>query len=381
MNIQKLLKSTRKGSSIVLVMCVVVILLVMGGALMTLGLHGQLRAVRGGSEIAARTAADAGLVKAVFEMNQMLKDGTWNSSTLPQSINETLPNSDATFSYEVTGSSDTGYVVRCVGNSSYSSRTVSASVRLRGLFDYGILAQGTITLQSGTIVDGYDSQNPGPDDVPVQIATTSDDAGTIDIGSGATIDGEVLVGVDGFFPTVTPPALPDMNTIVVETGTLTITAGESGEYDYINLKQGTVLVIDGGGEVVLYVTGNIDIGQDSELIIIGDTALVIYLDGNLYARNSAGINNTTEDSTNFILYGTGEEQIFDLKAKTEWYGAVYAPNADITIRADAAIYGSFVTANFRTTGGGSHIYYDAALQDVSETDVAAFFAVDRWFEE
>ena len=381
MNIQKLLKSTRKGSSIVLVLCTIVILLVMGGALMSLGLHGRLRAARTISSIAARCAADAGLIKAVFEMNQRLKNETWDSDSLPQSLNEILPNSDATFSYEITGSSETGYVVRCIGHSGYTSRRVSAIVRLRGLFEYGILAQGTITLKSGTIVDGYDSADPSATDVDVQIATTSTDAGDISLSPGATVDGEVLVGVDAYFPTVTPPPLPDTGAITVQSGTLTITAAESGKYDYIDLKQGTTLVIDGGEEIVLHVTGNINLGQDSELLISEGTSLVIYLDGDLYARNSVGVNNTTKDSTNFILYGTGEDQTFDLKAKSEWYGAVYAPNADVTIRAGADVYGSFVTSSFQTQGGGSYVYYDAALQDVSETDTAVFFAVDRWFEE
>lgn len=380
MNIQKLLKSTRKGSSIVLVLCTIVILLVMGGALMSLGLHGRLRAVRTISSIAARCAADAGLTKAVFVMNQGLRDETWDSDSLPQSLNEILPNSDATFSYEITGSSETGYVVRCIGNSGYTSRRVSATVRLRGLFEYGILAQGTITLKSGTIVDGYDSTDPSATDVDVQIATTGD-AENIELSSGATVDGEVLVGVDAYFPTVTPPPLPDMGAMTVQSGTLTITSGDSGKYTSIDAKQGTLIQIDSGEEVVLHVTGNINLGQDSELLISEGTSLVIYLDGDLYARNSTGVNNTTEDSTNFILYGTGEDQQIDLKAKSEWYGGVYAPNADVTIRAGADVYGSFVTSNFQTQGGGSYVYYDAALQDVSETDTAAFFAVERWFEE
>lgn len=380
MNRSKLLKSERKGSSMALVLCTIVILLVLGSGLLSIGLHGRLRAVRESSEIAARTAADAGLTMAVFEMNQRLKAGTWDSNNPPEAMNAMLSNCDATFNYTVTGDSASGYVVESVGSYGRALKKVKATVRVRGIWDYGILSQSKITLKMGTIVDGYDSNNPSEGDVPVQIATTSDNEGNIELG-GATVDGEVLVGVDAYFPTVTPPALPDMNTIVVDSGTLTIGSADSGQYSNINLKQGSILEVDGGGEVVLYVTGNIDIGQDAELIIQPGTSLVIYLDGDLYARNSAGINNLTGDSTSFVLYGTGEEQTFDLKAKSEWYGAVYAPNADVTLRSDASMYGSFITANFSTTGSGSHIYYDAALQDYTETDVAVYFAVDRWFEE
>ena len=382
MNSKKWLESKRKGSSLVLVMCTIVILLIVGAGLSSLGMHDRLRAVRSSSDIAARCAADAGLTKAVFEMNQMLKDKTWDSSNLPQVMDAMLSNCDATFSYTITGNPTSGYVVESIGNHGWSHKKVTATVRAKGLFDYGILAQDTITLKSGTIVDGYDSSTPGEDDVSANIATTSTDEGSIDLSSGTTVDGEVLVGVEGaYLPTITPPSLPDMGAITVETGTLTIGTEDSGTYTSIDMKQGTTLEVGGGGEVILYVTGDIDMGQDSELIIQPGTSLVIYLDGNFYARNSTGINNTTEDSTNFVLYGTGEEQIIDLKAQSEWYGAVYAPNADLTIRSGADVYGSFITSSFQTTGGGTYIYYDAALQDVSETDVAAYFEVDRWQEE
>jgi len=377
----KLLQPKKHGFVMPLAVLAVLILSVTGLGLLSLGLQSRVFAAKTASEIAARCAADAGLTMAVFEMNQRLKDGTWDSNSLPQSTKVSLPNCDATFSYTVERGLDSGYVVACVGNSGRTSRTVSATLRLRGLFDYGILAEDTITLKSGTIVDGYDSANPSDGDVPVQIATTSSDNGAIDLSSGATVDGEVLVGIDGYFPTVTPPPLADMGTIEVGSGTLTISTCDNGKYSSIHAGQGTTLKVDGGGEVILHVTGNIDLGQGSELIIQPGTSLVIYLDGDLYARNSAGINNATEDSTNFVLYGTGEDQIFDLKAKSEWYGAIYAPNADIIIRADADVYGSFVTSNFQTQGGGSHVYYDAALRNVSETDVAVYFAVDRWQEQ
>jgi choice-of-anchor A domain-containing protein len=115
-------------------------------------------------------------------------------------------------------------------------------------------------------------------------------------------------------------------------------------------------------------------------VIKPNTSVSIYLDGDLTAGNSSGINNETETPANFILYGTGEDQTFDIKAKSEWYGAVYAPNADISIKAGADIYGSFIGASFENKAGG-FIWYDAALRDVSTTDVAVGFVVERWREE
>jgi len=376
MNRKKLLQSKRKGSAIALMMVALVVLLVTGVGLLSMGLRSRVFALRTASEIAARCAADAGLTKAIFEMNQNLKVIPWSDSNLPQVTNETLANCDAIFSYTITGNDLSGYTVESIGNYGQAERKVRSTLRLKGLFDSAILVQETITLKMGTIVDGYDSQNPDPLDVPVQIATTSAEPGSIDLG-GATVDGEALVGVSGYFPVVTPPALPDMGTIDIQMTTLTIGPEDSGEYSSIYLNNNAIMEIN--GDVVLYVTGDIWLGQGTELQITPDSSLTLYLDGDLIAGNSSGVNNETQDTTAFVLYGTGEDQTFELKAKSEWYGAIYAPNADVTIKAGSTIAGAFVCSSFSSTGG-SLILYDAALRDVTTTDVGVVFVVDRWYE-
>jgi hypothetical protein len=381
MNRKKLLQSKRKGSAIALMMVALVVLLVTGVGLLSMGLRSRVFALRTASEIAARCAADAGLTKAIFEMNQNLKVIPWSDSNLPQVTNETLANCDALFSYTIAGSDSGGYTVESIGSYGQAERKVRSTLRLRGLFDSAILVEETITLKMGTIVDGYDSSNPDPLDVPVQIATTSAEPGSIDLG-GATVDGEALVGVSGYFPVVSPPALPDMGAdLYAKSTTLTIGPEQSGKYTGVEILMGAVpgiLEID-GGDVVLYVTGSIYLGQSCEMRIKAGSTLTLYLEGDLSAGNSSGVNNETQDPAAFVLYGTGEDQTFELKAKTEWYGAIYAPNADVTIKAGSTIAGAFVCSNFSSTGG-SLILYDEALRDVTTTDVGVLFVVDRWFE-
>ncbi|HUW20855.1 MAG TPA: collagen-binding domain-containing protein [Sedimentisphaerales bacterium] len=384
MKTDKSLKSRVRGSALVVVLFAVVILLLTGGGLLSLGLQGRLQAIRSSTEIAARCAADAGLTKALFEMNEKLKLASWDNSALPEVLNETLLNCDATFNYKVTGDLSSGYTVESIGKSGHAQKRVVATLRLKGLFDSGILAKQTIQLYNGAIVDAYDSSNPGTTDVPVQVATTSSDAGSISLKSGSSVDGEVLVGVDAYFPIITPPLLPDMGTAIeVQNETLAIGTADSGKYTGVILKTGAILVVDDAGaqpgEVVLYVTGDVLMGQGCELVIKPGTSLTLYLDGDFIANNSCGVNNESEDSTAFTLYGTGVDQTLELKAKTDWYGAVYAPNADVIIKSGAEVYGSFVCASFEAKEGGL-IIYDAALRDVNVNDIGAFFVVDRWQE-
>ena len=375
----KKIKSKRRGFAMALVLCAIVILLVTGTGLLRLGLHSRTFGARTCSDITARCAADAALTKALFDMNQKLMASAWDSNTMPEVTDEPLLNSDATFSYVVTGDMGNHYFVRCTGRSGQAAKTVNATLRLQGLFDNAILATNTISLKTGTTVEGYDSSNPGAGDVPVKIATSSEDEGSIKLKPGTSVDGDMLLGIDAFYPDVTPPVLPYMGAIVLQDANMVLGPEQSGQYDYTTLKMNGQIVID-GGDVVLHVTGDMWFGQGTELIIKEGSSLTIYLNGNLTAGNSSGINNETQDATSFILYGTGEDQKFDLKAKCDWFGAIYAPDAQISIKAGANVYGAFVSADFEVMPGGA-VYYDAALQNVSTTDIGVLFIVDRWYEE
>jgi hypothetical protein len=135
-----------------------------------------------------------------------------------------------------------------------------------------------------------------------------------------------------------------------------------------------------GGDVVLHVTGNIGMGQDCEIIITNGSSLTLYVGGDLSADNNAGFNNLTQIPGNLTIYGTGSAQDWDIKAKSDVFGAVYAPNADITIMANGDVYGSVVAKSFEMKAGGN-FYYDEALRNVTVDDEGVRFVVTRWHEE
>lgn len=385
MDIYKRLQSKRSGSAMALVLIAVVMLLAMGSGLLSLSMQGQMRAIRTSSEIAARSAADAGLVKAVYQMNEKLKVQPWDDNTLPLETDAALSNCDAVFNYTITGDTASGFTVQSVGRSGRVQKNVTSTLRLQGLFESAILVQENIILKVGTTVDGYNSDDPTDTDVEVEIATCSGDSGSILLGAGSTVDGDIMTGVDPYLPLVSPPDLPDMGMGLYAYGiTLTIGPGDSGKYTEIDVKlQNSVVGIleITGGDVVLYITGDIHLGSDCEILIRPGSSLTIYLDGNFIAANNAGVNNESDNPPSaFKLFGTGQDQIIDLKAKSASLGVIYAPNADIIVRADGDVYGSFVSANFELKNGGN-LYYDEALQDVSVSDVGARFCVDRWREE
>ena len=406
-------KTKRHGSVMVLALCAVVILSVMGGALLSLGMNSRIFATRAASQVAARCAADAGLAKAVFEMNKKLSVTPWDGSTLPSATADVLPGTGATFSYSVTtddaaaaSTSSTGsYVIESVGQFGEASRKVTGTLRLKSPFEGAISTRGNLELKAGTLVDGYDSRDPSATDVTAPIHTTSTLAGSIILNAGVVVDGTVVVGPDGDvdtvikdlgattgaryacpyeceFPPVTAPQLDAKPKIIVKGAPpRTLGPGDSGKYPEIVLKgdvQPGILEVS-GGDVVLHVTGKIDLGEGCEIIVNSGASLTLYVDGNIVSGNNSGFNNKNSPR-DFKLFGTGAGQTFDIKAKSDIFGAVYAPNADIVMKASGNIYGSVVSQSFALKSGGN-FYYDVALAETDEAQEAVRFIVTRWQEE
>jgi hypothetical protein len=404
---KKLLQSKRRGSAIPLAIVMVLILLAMGVGLLNMGLNSRTFATRSTSGIKARCAADAGLTMALFGMNKKIQEGLWNESTLPFAIDTVLPYSDATYSYKVTGDLANDYSVLSIGRSSPAQKAVSATLELRGLFEYAILTKETLILKPDTLVDGYNSKDPLDTDVDVDLSTQSTADASVILNTGVVVKGDISVGVGGDpetgikdmgattgdqyaalvedpLPLIYPPPLPDMGTNITATAeTITMTSADSGQYNNIFVKKGdTPGAVEISGNVVLYITGDIEIGESCELIIKDNSSLILYIDGDIHCRANSAINAEfpPEDPKTFQIYGTNDtKQTFDIKAKNDWSGTIYAPYADVILYANGDFYGSTVSNNFELKAGGNY-HYDEALRKVSIEDAGVRFVIKRWYE-
>jgi hypothetical protein len=398
-----------QGSAMNLSMLVVVLLSITGIGMMSLGLNSQLTAISECQKIEARCAADSGLKMALFQMRTQLN--TLSDDYLPNLTNTQMQDCDATFSYNITANtlnSKKKYIITCIGRSAGATHTVSTTVGLKGLFDSAILVKDRISLMPNSIVNGYNSDDPLDTNLSVKIGTVSIESDRIPIGPGTLIEADVFVGVGGDpatgigsggtitgdkyslieeidFPVITPPSLPITGNALDGTGaTITMTPAQSGQYTNLNLQQGGgnpgVLEIT-GGEVKLHITGDIDAGNGCELIIRPGSSLIIYIDGNIATANSFGFNNETGNVKDFKLYATGQgQQVFDIKAKNDVFGVIYAPEADINIYPNTQICGAIVGKNVIFKSGCT-FSYDAALRNVDLGDEGVRLIQERWSEQ
>lgn len=402
----------KSGSVLVLVLLVVLISFIIGTGLLALGTQSRVSSIHQVQDMMARSAADAGLERAIQEINNAVKAGTWSDGVTPYVSNAALPHSESIYSIKTTYDIANGYQVVSIGTDKNRTRTINATLRLKGLFENAIQCRDSITLKSGTVVDTIDSRismDPADCDEKTVIGTNSVDPDRVILNNGVAVDGDVVVGVGGDtttvikdlgatydrsyslssaveFPVVTPPSIfgPDTR-INVKKGEITVGPGgdypANGRFSGIKMSNGTTLRVI--GDCSLYITGDIDMGQNSEIILdAGKNAkLKIYLDGNWTSDNNSGINNETSTPSNFKLYGTGPAgQSIDIKAKGEFYGVIYAPDADLTMFSGGNIYGSFVTNNFELKNPAEFLY-DASLRTITVYDEGARFGVNRWNEQ
>ncbi len=167
------------------------------------------------------------------------------------------------------------------------------------------------------------------------------------------------------------------------TGSSTIST--SVKYDSINLKgvvdpnKSDIITID-AKNVEIYVIGDLILGNGDELQILADASLTIYLGGNLFIDNSGAINNLTQIPKQLKVYGLDTCTNIDFKNSGSFYGAIYAPDADIRLHNGVTVYGAMVGKSF-LQDVNANFFYDMSLREVDATEIGVYMVIKRWSEQ
>jgi hypothetical protein len=405
----RLLQPKSGGFAIATVLCAVVVLLIIGAGVLSVGMHQRLRGVRTSSEISARSSADAGLTKALVEMNRMLELKTFNDTSLPYATNERLPNSDSTYSYKIgkitLADGNDLYTIQSTGKTSRYQKTVNCSLEMKGIFEYAIYVAEDLTLRSGSSITAY---NQDADDPPLQIGTNSTDSGAVTCKTGVTIDGDIVVGPGGdpevvinntteatitgeTYPSLIKNKTPTINVPqslveMVSSGGIdsSTTLSSPAKYDNINLvgagdDPNKIDKVTVDGNVRIYVTGDLRLGNGDEVEIQPNSSLIVFLGGNLYVDNSGTINNMTKDPKKLKIFGLDTCTNIDFKNSGVFYGAIYAPEADIHLYNGFNVYGAIVGKSF-AQDVNANFYYDMLLRVVEPDEIGVHMVIKRWSE-
>lgn len=390
----------RGGFVLATMMCTVIILFIIGTGVLCVGMQSRRFAVSTSSGMVARCAADAGLTQALYEMNKKVKVLPWNDSGLPEVISETLPNSDAIYGYAVTGDIVNGHSLKSTGAYGLRQRTVRCSLSLQGLFEYALFGDQYVHLKNGGTIDWY---NNDTDDKNLQVGTNSTLADSLDLKSAAIVNGDAVIGV-GSDPgvvindtsggikgnTYIMPKEHELPQITVPEWLASLPSGgiinsnktisSSAKYDKIDLGNSEIITIN--GEVSLYIIGDVILDNSAELRIINakDASLTLFVGGNIEVKNGGVINNLSTDAKKLIIYGLDSCESIVLKNGSDFYGAIYAPNADVVMMNSGDMFGSVIAESIDQKNSAT-FNYDVSLRDVTIEDIGVRFVVRQWQEE
>jgi len=381
-------RQKRPGFVSVMAVVAAVFLFVIGVGLLTLGFNRRLYSIRSNQQIAARAAADYGLTKAVYAMNLRLNAAP---SPLPAENSVQVPGNDATYSYAVTGSSG-NYSVTASGTSGSITKTVISGLRLKSAFEYAILTKNNLDIGSVSTVNCN-----GCGSIPLKIGTTNNpnaDA-QITLKPNSTIEGDILLGQGGIpdlvigsgatygniYAVATDYDLP-MPTVPGYLSSATEQPGQSNPTSittgkYQSLSLGTKITLPINGNVELYITGDITLGNDANIIVAPNSKLTIYLEGELEGKYGTGFTNDSHDPTQLTIYGLGSGAI-NIKNSDEFYGVIYAPDAYVHIYNSVKVQGSVIAKDYKQDNSALFTY-DARLREITDANLARYVP-NHWRE-
>jgi hypothetical protein len=408
------LAKIRSGAILPLAVIMVVILFIIGLAVLQLGLNARLQAIRAQRVIMARMAADAGMAKAIEAMRKKLIDEyVWNNSTLPTETDVAVPQSGQSYTYAVTGDPCNGWNITSTGTAGATQRTVHCKLEVKSAW-FGIAVKRGINIKYGTIFGTY----PAPGGSLTLRTNTIETAG-VALKAGVTVPGDVICGPGGdpakvidtkastvikgdtyaaneeieFPPVVVPQDLVALSPSTFPNSSVVQVKGNV-KYNSLTIGGSQTLVIwndpntPGGDASRIYIAGKLILMNGAKIVVDNGASAKLYLGGNLEDKNSAssggGFDTTANpDARSFMIFATDSCTSIVLKSKGNFYGAIYAPNADLQINNDADLYGAYVgNQNVEIKNSGS-FFFDTRLASVFVDDAAAYFAVTKgsWWEE
>lgn len=385
---------TTRGAALVIVLLIMGVLLLLGTAFMTISATETQIASNERNAVQAFYLAEAGLNKTISDLNagavcSSLSDVSLGSGTFTRTVNL-----GASLDERIIES--TGYVPN---STSASKAQAMVKVTLKGsLFNMALFGgkdSGTaLEIGENSVVDSYDSSqgayNPSSPGTKAEIGSNSNDSddaiklrwnvtvecsaiarGKIKKESGATVTG--VEKSYAFSNAVTLPEVvipPGSGSDVNVPPTTTLPSAPcpapgSWSYGKLNVAANKTITLCPG---TYYFYGDIKIEPNSTLTISPAGQVKIYVTGKLDVKNNVQINAASALPTNLLIYSSfsGSDGVSfgkDLK----FFGAIYAPNTNITTQKDSEIFGSLIGKTVDLEEDNK-VHFDAALLRLDPCD-------------
>jgi hypothetical protein len=223
----------------------------------------------------------------------------------------------------------------------------------------GVGSNGNVTLGANTVINGD--------------AVTGEGGSILENGANVVITGDRgSLDEDMAFPPIEPPAVASSGPLNATVDS-TIGPGLIG-FDEVSAQSGATLTIEGPAQVVM---SDFTLGGGSSLVIDSSNGPVeIYTGGDWDISADSTVRTTSESAREFQLFIGGDTDssadpaTVSLNANTVLHGAIYAPEASISVPADFELFGSLIARSL-TFGESARLHFDESLLYESDEEALA----------
>jgi len=268
---------------------------------------------------------------------------------------------------------------------------VKAHVPALPLFGSGLLSDGQIFMKNDAFTDSYDSSlgaynaSLGSSGNNVfqngSVVTNSTESDAILMENDVMIKGDATTGPGGVVTepaqvtgtishdaneTLDPVTVPGSLSGLSSGGGLIVKNNDivnlyEGNYKYSSMAIKNDGILNINGAVNIYITGEVMTQNDGRLILLPGASLNLYVDGKITVKNDGFANQTLIPSL-LKIYGTPTMAEIVLQNDASIHGVINAPNAALTIKNDAQLFGAAIAGSM-TLENDAAIHYDEDLQD------------------
>lgn len=364
------------------------------------------------TESSARYVAEAGVAEAIYNLSR------GGNGSLGQA-QQRLDYGGATYwvETEALGGSLLSLVSTGVDGSAAARIQVVLDLSLGSLFSWGAFGDEGLSMSSNTHIDSYNSSDGSYADQAVNgsgsdtYANQNGNVGSNDsvsLDQNATVNGNAIPGPDGTTTvsggatvtgsTAPAPITSEMPMIevprTVSAGDLLIATNDTyslppGDhaFDDFGLGNGATLVVHGPATVV-FESATMRAGSEI-LVDATDGPVQFYVLEDFLMNSNTTFGSLTKTPADVELNLLSDNVInpdapidldtVDFESNSEFYGTIYAPNAQIVINSNFALYGSLVARAVRLNSWAT-IHFDEALLESSAGSEGFTFSKVFWRE-
>jgi len=383
----------KKGTILIAVLIMILFMSLLVATLLLLVTQARILGERYNNSTQAIELAESGVEYAIWEMNYGNNDfkgvdGWSGTNPKTKTINDFHDgggNIYGNISISVTDPMtadqkivSTGTVIPNTGPA--ISRIVRVEVKGQAYFRHGILTSGTIKMSGGAFTDSYNSVTGGTGLGNGDVVTNGSSSSIITMSGGSHVYGNAATGPGGTIgmsggstvasqshsanEQLSPITAPASLQGLPSEGSLNLSKTITGDHNYsnINLSGGKIVTITGNTNI--YVTDQITLSGGSRIDVALGGISNVYVNGNVAFSGGSKVNNATKKPLSFNLWATNNCTTMNLSGGFDYYGTVYAPNANLNLSGGTKVFGSVVGKTADLSGGGV-VHFDENLLTAS----------------